>query len=153
MTTAQDALRVDGLRQLQAKLKSLDGQSQKQLRLVLNDAAEIVIRVARPNIPRRTGAAAASIKARSTQRTAVVQAGSARVPYFGWLDFGGTVGHGHRSARDRKGVARARHAGAIRRPFMKDGRYIYPAYYAAKPEIQAQLIKSLRDLCVSAGLV
>lgn len=108
-----DPVRVEGLRELQRGLKRISTEYPKALRRALNDAAELVVDTARPQIPSRTGAARRSLKPASTQTTSRVRAGGGRVPYYPWLDFGGSVGK-------RK---------SVRRPFIKSGRYIYPAYY------------------------
>lgn len=136
MATANDPVRIDGLRELQAALKRMDGQSQKRLRIVLNDAAELVVSGARPRVPRRTGRAAASLKPSSGQREASVKAGGGRVPYYGFLDFGGAVG---------------RHD-SVRRPFLPEGRYLYPTYRDRKGSIRAKISAGLEALIRDAGL-
>lgn len=133
---AQEVITIDGLREFQAKLKRADGQSQKELRLVLNDAAELIVVGARPLVPRRSGKAAGSVKARSTQRMAQVKAGGARVPYYPWLDFGGAVGRQN----------------SIRRPFIKEGRYLYPTFIAKREPIRERLAAGLANLIQKAGL-
>jgi len=132
-----DPIKIEGLRDFQKKLKDADGASQKKLRLVLNAAANVVIDEARPKIPVLTGAAAASLKAQSSQRLARVKAGGAKVPYYGWLDFGGSVGRQH----------------AIKRPFLRDGRYIYPSYDAKRDAILKALEQGISDLAKEAGLL
>lgn len=136
MPAAIDPIRIDGLRDLQAALKAIDGNAQKQLRVVLNSAAELVVNKARPNVPKKTGRAAASLRVSSSQREARVSFGSAKVPYAGWLDYGGKVGIHH----------------SVKRPFVKTGRIVYPSYNEQRPEILEQLSKALNDLVVSSGL-
>lgn len=138
------ALRIDGLRDLQKTLKDLDGESQKELRTTLNLAAEIVVKGAKRRAPVRSGALQKSIKVASSQREARVQEGSARVPYAGWIDFGGSTGRGHRP--------RTPNSGAIKRPFYADGRLVYPAYYAQQANITALLEKRLAQLITKHGL-
>lgn len=134
--SVRDPVRIDGLRDLQAALKRMDGQSQKRLRVVLNAAADLVTEAAAPRVPRRTGRAAASLKAASGQRQASVKAGGGRAPYFAWLDFGGAVGR-----RD-----------SVRRPFLRDGRYLYPAYRDRKAAIREKISEGLDALIRDAGL-
>lgn len=131
-----DPIRITGLRDLQAQLKALDGESQKQLRLVLNRAAEIVAAGARAKAPVRTGAYQSTIKVASSQREARVKAGSARVPYAGFLDFGGAVGRNK----------------SVHRTFISQGRYVYPTYYAHQPQILDVLTQGLSTLITTAGL-
>ncbi len=131
-----DPIKVDGLIQFQRALKQMDGESQKQLRVVLNSAADLVVATASRRIPRRSGKAAASIRAMSSQREAKVMGGSKKVPYVGWLEFGGRVGQKH----------------ATQRPYIHGGRYIYPGYTANRPEVQEVLARGLADLVRQAGL-
>lgn len=136
MAVAATALRVNGLRELQAALKAIDGEAQKELRGVLNDAAQVVVKHARPLMPVKTGTAAASLKVLSTQREARVKEGSAKAPYAPWLDYGGAVG------RNR----------SVKRPFVKGGRYVYPAYYANQEAIDSMLSNALTELIKRHGL-
>lgn len=129
-----DAIKIAGLKELQGALKRIDGESQKMLRVVFNDAVEIVAADARRGVPTKSGRARASVKAQSGQREARVVGGGKKVPYYPWLDFGGRVG------RDK----------SIRRSFQPDGRYLYPAYRRNRPEVfeamQAGIIRVLRSV-------
>lgn len=136
MTGPINPIRVSGLREFQAALKSMDGEAQKKLRLVLNEAAGIVVRTARPRVPAVTGAARASLKEMSSQREARVKAGTTKAPYYPWLDFGGRVG-----------IKRS-----TNRPFERHGRYIYPAYSAQHKNIEKLLAKRLAQLATDHGL-
>jgi hypothetical protein len=131
-----EPIRVEGLRDLQAALKAIDGESQKQLRVVLNDAAGVVVRGGQRRAPVKTGAYRASLKVSSSQREARVKSGSAKVQYAGWLDYGGAVGRKH----------------ATKRPFVKTGRVVYPAYYAQQANILAMLNAGLIRLVKASGL-
>lgn len=129
-------IEVIGLREFQASLRKMDADLPKQLRLALNQAAQLVIDTARPGIPRRSGAAAASLKARSSQREARVAAGGRKAPYYPWLDFGGKVGQHNGTAR----------------PFFTEGRYIYPALRKNRDEITKVMQVAITDLARNAGL-
>lgn len=131
-----DPIKIDGLREFQKGLKDMDGETQKKLKVVLDDAAGVVVRGASSRVPARTGRARASVRARSSQREAKVLGGSAKVPYYGFLDFGGSVG--------RKK--------ATRRPFVSEGRYLYPAFHANRDGIYKALQQSLVKLAEQAGL-
>jgi len=137
MSNPVDPIKITGLRDLQGALKSMDGETQKQLRVVLNTAAETVAAGAARRVPSKTGRAKASLRAASSQREARVMGGSKKVPYYGWLDFGGRIG------RDK----------ANRRPFVTGGRYMYPAYSANRDSITKALEAGLTDLARAAGLV
>lgn len=131
-----EPIKIAGLTEFQASLKAMDAGLPKALRVALNGAADIVLGAARPQVPKRTGRAAATLRARSTRDKVRVAEGSARAPYVPWLDFGGRVG--------RKK--------AIQRRFIKDGRYIYPAYYEHRDQLIAGLSAALTDVARQAGL-
>lgn len=131
-----DVIRIEGLRELQAALRKMDGESQKKIRLVLNDAAEIVLDSARSRVPTRTGRARATLRASSGQREASVKGGTGRAPYYPWLDFGGRVG------RNR----------SVSRPFLKEGRYIYASLRDRRATIQQAIQDGLDGLIREAGL-
>lgn len=131
-----EPIKISGLRDLQAGLKGLDGEAQKQLRLVLNGAATTVAHAAARRVPTRTGKARNSIRPASSQREARVKAGGAKAAYYGWRDFGGAVG--------RKKNTRL--------PFLEEGRYLYPAFHANRDSIYNGLQKSITDMLEGAGL-
>lgn len=130
------AVKITGLREFQAKLRVMDARLPREIRVVLNGAADLVVEGARPLVPRRTGRAAASLKAASSQREARVAGGSGRAPYYPWLDFGGRVGR-HNS---------------IGRPFMTKGRYLFPTYEARRGEVLHTMQEGLIHLAVSSGV-
>ncbi len=131
-----DRIQVEGLRELQAALKRMDTGLPKKLRLALNEASEEVIDYARPRFPRRSGKAAASLKARSTQKQARVGLGGNRAPYAPWLDFGGRVGPNR----------------SVSRPFIREGRYVYKGLSVRRPQIIEIMNRALVDLAKDAGM-
>lgn len=84
-----EPIRITGLREFQRALRAMDANLPKQLRLALNKASAEVIDYAQPRFPRVTGRAAASLKARSSQREARVALGGRRAPHAPWLVYGG----------------------------------------------------------------
>ncbi len=68
-------------------------------------------------VPSKSNRARFTVKARSGGNTLYVLAGgkSSAAPYFGWLDFGGTL--------KNRGPGRNQ---MIPRPIIKKGRYVYP---------------------------
>lgn len=132
-----EKITVTGLREFQRALKDMDAALPKQLRLALNEAAGIVIDYAQPRFPRRTGAAAASLKARSSQREARVALGGRRAAYAPWLDFGG------------QGRVKGR---PPHREFIKSGRYVYRGLEVKRPEIIERMSEGLSELARAAGL-
>jgi len=131
-----DAVRIDGLREFQRGLKAMDRDLGKAVRVAFNDAADIIVRDARPKVARRSGKAAGSVKVRSTQTSARVSGGGGRAPYYPWLDFGGRVGRRHQT----------------KRPFLPRGRYIYAAYDRRRGEFVEGMSDALVAVARSAGI-
>lgn len=127
---------IDGLAEFNRGLRKLDKDAPKGLRLALNEAADLLIKRTRPEIPRRTGRAANSLVAKSTRTSARVAVGGRRAPYYPWLDFGGRTGP-HKS---------------VVRPFYSEGRYLYPTLRRVRPEIEAKLGEALVAVARDAGL-
>lgn len=133
---AQGVIRISGLKELQAALRAMDGESQKQLRIALNEAAELIVVGARRKMPSKTGAAKASLKAVSGQRDARVSLGGRRAPYAPWLDFGGRVGPKR----------------SVHRPFKRQGRYVYKTLADEHEGIQRVLEEAIVAVARNAGL-
>lgn len=132
-----EPIRVEGLREFAGNLKRLDSDMPKVLRVGLNEVADLIVKQAVPRIPSRSGRARRSVKARSTRTAVRVVGGSAsRAPYYPWLDFGGRVGRG----------------GSVRRPFLKEGRYLYRAYYDNRSRFAEMLEGVLVDVARQAGV-
>lgn len=127
---------VEGLAEFNRALRRLDKDAPKALRTVNNSAADLLISRTRPEIPRRTGAAAGSLKARSTRTAVRIAVGGRQAPYYPWLDFGGRTGR-------RRSVVR---------PFYREGRYLYPTLARIRPEIETALKSGLADVARDAGL-
>jgi hypothetical protein len=130
-----DAIKIDGLSQFTRDLKKLDSDVPKMQRKALNSAVDIVIGYARHRVPSRSGRAASSIKARSTQTAARVVAGGNKAPYYPWLDFGGRVGPKR----------------SVKRPFIREGRYLYAALGAKREELHAAIQDALVESAKAAG--
>lgn len=136
MAAVIDSIRVVGLRQFRQSLRALDAALPRALRLAGNAAANVVVDAARPMVPRRSGRAAASIKAKSSQSATRVTSGGTRAPYMPWLDYGGRVGKND----------------SARREFIKDGRYVYPAYRKERPRVEKALRDALAQVASDAGI-
>lgn len=132
-----EIIRINGLRELQAALKAAEDATPKMLRLALNEAAQVVIDYARPQVPTESGAARRSMKVRSTQREARISAGGRTAPYYPWLDFGG------------QGRIKGRPA---HRLFIREGRYIYPTLRKRHEQIIATMADALAGVVRDAGL-
>jgi hypothetical protein len=129
-------IRVEGLAAFNRGLRKLDAEAPKGLRIALNGAAELLIDRTRPQIPKRTGAARASLKAQSTRTSARVAVGGRKAPYYPWLDFGGKTG------RNR----------SVDRRFYSEGRYLYPTLGRVRAEIEDALGTALTAVARDAGL-
>lgn len=114
---------VQNVGKLQSALKKVDANTGKQLKEGFRQIAERVANSARDRVPRKSGRAAASVKARGSQRGGAIAFGGSAAPHYPWLDFGGSTGHRH-----KQGVA---WSGATKRPWLGnpggEGRYVYPA--------------------------
>jgi hypothetical protein len=128
---------VTGLAALSRGLKAMDAGAPKELRLALNHAAQTLVDATAPKIPVKTGAARRSLVARSTRTSARVAVGGKKAPWYPWLDFGG---EGKRSGRPAA------------RPFIGEGRYVYPTLRQIRPQIQATLQESITAVIRNAGL-
>lgn len=131
-----EVIRVSGLKEFQAKLRVMDAKAPRQIRLVLNDSAGIVVDRVRPLVPKRSGRAAASVRAVSQQQKGVVKAGGGRAPYYPWLDFGGGVGRRN----------------SVRKPYIAKGRYLYPTYERVRPAVIVSMETGLDRLIRQSGL-
>lgn len=131
-----EAIKINGLDQFVRNLKKLDADLPKALRVGLNAAGQIVVDYAKPKMPRRTGRAASTVKAKSTASRVRVSEGGNKAPYVPWLDFGGRVG------RKR----------SIVRPFFKEGRFLYAGLNAEYDKVYAAVEGALLDAARSAGV-
>lgn len=135
---ATEAIKVEGLAQFVKDLKKLDSDLPKAVRIAFNTAGDTVVDDARRRVPRRSGAAQRTLKAKSTRTQARVAGGARKAPYYPWLDFGGKVGRN----------------GSVSRPFKKQGRYLYKSYFRLRDsgEFQAVMNKALLDVVRQAGI-
>jgi hypothetical protein len=129
-------IQIDGLKDVQKALKAVDKTAPKALRVGLNEVAGFVIKKALTLVPSRTGAARRSWKARSTRTESRISYGGPKAPYMPWLDWGGRTGRKKRTVR----------------PFMKEGRYLYPTVKKHRTDIQAIGQEKLTEALREAGL-
>lgn len=129
-----DAIRIEGLNEFVRGIKRLNNDAPKILRVAFNQAGTTILNEARGDVPSRTGAARGSVRGASTQKAFRIVGGSKKVPYYPWLDFGGTTPRGGK------------------RPFKKDGRYIYASYFKHRDELGVLLEAALIDAARAAGV-
>jgi hypothetical protein len=122
---------MHGIRELSGALRRVDARLPGEIRAEFRGVADQVAAKVASKVPRRSGRAAASVKGRASGRNASIVAGGRAAPHFPWLDFGGSVGRGHRP--------RVPWSGAIRRDWRGkpggEGRYIYPTIREERDEI------------------
>lgn len=130
--------------ELQAHLKAAQDGSQKELRLLLNEVAGVVAVEARTKAPvGKTGRLRQSIRALSQQRYAIVAGGSAKVPYFGFIDYGNVT----RGGRGKVGPGDSQV-----RTFIPRGRILYAAFDARRVQVQDMLDSKFTTFLRSKGL-
>ncbi|MEU6387660.1 hypothetical protein ABZ847_29350 [Streptomyces bauhiniae] len=132
----RQTIAVSGLKEFSKGLRQLDSDLPKALRIAMNAAATLVIDYAVPKIPRRSGRAASTLKAKSTRTAARIAMGGKRAPYMPWLDFGGKVGPNR----------------SVSRPFLKDGRFVYKGLAERREQITDVMERGIRDVARQAGL-
>lgn len=131
-----DLVQVVGLREFQRSLKKMDSDLPKALRVALNGAANLIIDRAKPLIPKRTGAARNSLKAKSTQKAVRIGVGGRKAPYYPWLDFGGRTGRNK----------------SVHRPFYRQGRYLYVTLEKERAAVIDIMNKGIVAVAEGAGL-
>jgi hypothetical protein len=130
-------VKVEGLDEFRRALDTMHSGLPKTVQTALGEVLGEVVDYARPRMPKRSGRAAASLKAKASAKTASVTMGGASAPYAPWLDFGGEG--------KRKGRPSAR-------PFLKEGRYVYKALAVRRADIDGIMSAGLDELARSAGL-
>lgn len=122
---SQPIVKVEGIAAVNATLRHFGNKTLAiELRQAAKQASQVVADEAERRVPVRSGRLRQSIRAAATTRGGVVKAGGARVPYAGWIEYGGTIKFKSRQ-------------GGIHRPRLKRGRYIRPAAEAKQLQIIA----------------
>jgi hypothetical protein len=131
-----DKIAIKGLAEFSRALGKFDKDRAKLIRTANNSAADILIKKTVPVIPRKTGAAANSLTARSTRTSVRIAVGGTKAPYYPWLDFGGKTGRNK----------------SVVRPFYKSGRYLYVQLGKNKDAIAYAQLDALADVARGSGL-
>jgi hypothetical protein len=139
---ARPHVEIEGLKDIQKKLRDLDPALAKELKTVNLTVADMVADIARAKVPTRSGKARSTVKAKGEQRFAVIKAGGRKAPYYPWLDFGGQAGHKSGNAIGDRG----------KRPFIREGRYIYSTVGTYHSKIVHEYVVMLGALLDKAGL-
>lgn len=118
---------VTNLREVRGFLRKVHPDLVPVLRDELKTAVNVyTVPTIAQRVPRKTGNAASNVRARSGGNTVYIVAGTAKAPYFGWLDFGGML----KPTGDRRNF--------IFRPMYRKGRYVYAGIAATG----GQLVKA-----------
>lgn len=126
-------IRVEGLAEWQSALGRFSQTAGDQVDRMMAMVADDIADEARPMIPRGpTGAARASLGTRD----GLITGGGGRVPYFGWLVFGGRVGRRE----------------SIRRDFVAGGRWIWPTWAKRRTDILTAMEQQMAEAARGAGL-
>lgn len=154
MATAE--INVTGLAELRRALRKIDASILPELRDGLKGAADIVVRDVQGRMPKRSGRAAGSVRSVASGNTIYVKGGGAKVPYFGWLEFGGQLpGHHYRTKRAMwwPGAAHpVAHAEGASLPKVPDGRYIRPTIKRRERDIVEAAGDAFDNAARKAGL-
>jgi hypothetical protein len=147
-----EGVKVEGLKELQRSLKKYGNDAPKEMRTELKVAGERVVNDARRRLQesigknlirdsRSTGRAVGSLRVLSNAKGVFIVGGKAKVPYYGWLDFGGVLKpEGKRRNTQRKRVHK------------DSGRAIYPAINANMEHLRASADTAMGNARRKAGL-
>ncbi|HSS11146.1 MAG TPA: HK97 gp10 family phage protein [Acidimicrobiales bacterium] len=115
---AAPTVAIEGLKALRRDLIKLgEDDMVKAFVAAGQKVAEPLAGTIRSVLPSDSGDLAGTVRAAKIRTGAALRVGSKAVPYAGWVEFGGTRSRPHFSTR----------------PFIKDGRYIFPAARQAGP--------------------
>jgi hypothetical protein len=144
-------IQVRGINELSRAWRAVDADIPKRTRLAMLAIARMVVGTAQQkataDFKHPTGQAASSVRPRATRRGAGIAFGGQAAPYFPWLDFGGTVGRGHRPGVKGSGSIERDWRGT---PF-GSGRYVYPAIFEHDDDIKRMAEEAVMDANRAAG--
>lgn len=158
-------MEMKGLNELLASMRKVAPETKREFTADLKAIGQMVQADAQAAMPRRKGKARRSVKVKVVSRRGFegvqITEGGAVAPYAPWLDFGGTVGRGRRSTArvsihsggrvtTQRGGSRS--SGSVVRTYIKDGRYLYPAYYRRFDDMVEATLDAVRKAATSAGL-
>lgn len=136
------AIRVEGLDELRKALRRGEDRLDKELGKAGKKAADIVAEAAKSKVPVRSGKAKSSLRSVVVRGGGGVRFGNARVPYAGFLDYGNKVFQGNKVGR----------GDTVDRPFLSEGRIVYPTLAAKRAEVRDAYEELVRDVLRRADL-
>jgi len=120
---AKTRIEVHGTKELAAASVGLAEKIGKSAQRRFDRVAEDQAQIVRGRVPRVSGMLAGSV----TAEGGAVGMGSGDVPYAGWIEFGG----------EREGNRNS----VAERPYLPEGRYLFPTAFAAEPELDSEAAK------------
>lgn len=130
---ANAGIQVEGLRELRRSIARLP-EVKHGLRQDLLEVGHKIAKDAAATVPKKSGRAAGSLRAGVSGNNAYVAGGKAKVPYFGWLDFG--------SRKPVSGQPRTVGPWKNSGNGPKKGRFIYPAIDRNEKYIKKAALKA-----------
>lgn len=134
-----ELISMRGLDEFRAALRKMDSALPREVQKAADKAAQMVVTRTRPRIPTgpgKGGHVRSSLRVASSQSAVRVTYGGSRYPYAAWLDFGGRVG--------RKK--------SVKRPYLKQGRYVWKTYAETGSQLHTLLREALEDVAKRSGV-
>lgn len=135
MASPDVEVKVVGLVELRKALKQVSTELPKEMKTGFKAIAQSIASGAQDKMPSISGKAKGSIKPRASASGASIVFGGSAAPYEPFLDFGGKVGRNK----------------SVVRPFIKEGRYLYPTIKEKNTEIMEAVDKLITKVAESAG--
>src|SRR5574342_1370527 len=160
-------MKLTGVADYLAALRKVAPEAKRELSTSLRVIGKMVVTDAQGSMTfkKPTGKARRAFRVKVVTRRGFegveIQEGGSLAPYLPWLYCGGTVGRGRRTtarvsihAGGRVTARRvgSRGTGSVVRPYLKDGRYLYPAYYRRYDDMVAATLEAVRRAATAAGL-
>jgi len=137
-------IEIKGLRQLQQKLdRKMPRKMQTQLGRMHQKCGELVLRWAKPDMPRRSGKFVGGWKALAKGYGAVVKNSA---PHAGVIEFGGAVMWRPTGSNDRGWGRTNPHLIPVRPKPPGDSWHIYPAFLGHEYQIEEYYSKAIADI-------
>ena len=135
MASPPPTVTVAGMKALRRDLNKMSddvsGPVYAAIKQAGREAAEPVAARARASLPHVTGALAGDVRVSGTKTGAAVRMGRVKIPYAWWIEFGGS---------------RPDHSS---RPFVRDGRYLFPAAVGLADQAAARYSEALDRILTS----
>lgn len=125
------------MRDFVRKIRHAEPALAAELKTGLKQIAEVVSETARPSLPSRSGNLRNTLRPFATFKTSEVKMGGAKAPYGGFIEYGNKV-RGGRGAVGR--------GDSVPRQFVKQGRYLRPAYEQRRAQVEIEALQVIDRL-------